>query len=484
LRPVRILRAVKRLAVLLLLLLLLAPPAGAQVPRPDDDPFYVAPGGLERSEPGAILRTRQIDVTAVGIPLPVEGHQLLYRTKDTHGAPEAAVATVIVPLAAPPAGGRPLLSYQPAEDTLTRDCASSYEIRQGQMPELPEAMVPLLRDGAALVVPDYEGPHSQWVAGVQAGHAVLDAIRATERFRPAGLDGAKTPVAVWGYSGGAQATAWAAELQPRYAPEIELVASAHGAAPYVLRKTVAYLDGTPYAGILLAAVVGMGRAYPEMRLDELLNDAGQAMKAKVGDQCIEQFAGEYPGARLDDYTRVPNAQDVPHVSRVIDRNDLGHRTPRAPTYLYQSATDELEPVAGADAIVENYCRRGVVVQYVRAPAGEHIEFQIRGAPAAAAYIADRFAGEPAPSTCTVKPDPPARRCTLVIRLRHRHGERIRRVVARVGGRRVVRRGRDLRRVRIRGLSPGRHTIRLRLRTTRGRRALVLHRSARCGPSPP
>jgi pimeloyl-ACP methyl ester carboxylesterase len=389
------------------------------------------------------------------------------------------VATVIVPLAAPPAGGRPLLSYQPAEDTLSRDCASSYEIRQGKMPELPEAMVPLLKDGAALVVPDYEGPESQWVAGVQAGHAVLDAIRATERFVPADLDGAKTHVAVWGYSGGAQATAWAAELQPRYAPELDLVASAHGAAPYVLRKTVAYLDGSPYAGILLAAVVGMGRAYPEMRLDEMFNEAGRAMKANVSDQCIEQFAAEYPGARLDDFTRVPNAKDLPNISRVIDADDLGHRTPEAATYLYQSTTDELEPVAGADAIVENYCRRGVAVQYVRAPAGEHIEFQIRGAPAAAAYIADRFAGKPAPNTCTVKPDPQPRRCTLVIRLRHRRGERIRRVVARVAGRRIVRRGRNLRRLRVRGLSPGRHTIRLRLRTTRGRRTLVVHRRARC-----
>jgi hypothetical protein len=348
------------------------------------------------------------------------------------------------------------------------------------MPELPEAMTPLLREGAALVVPDYEGPHSQWVAGVQAGHAVLDAIRATERFAPAGLEGAKTHVAVWGYSGGAQATAWAAELQPRYAPELDLVASAHGAAPYVLRKTVAYLDGSPYAGIVLAAVVGMGRAYPEMRLDEVFNDAGQAMKAKVGDQCIEQFAGEYPGARLDDFTRVPNAKDLPYVSRVIDADDLGHRTPEAPTYLYQSATDELEPVAGADAIVDNYCRRGVAVQYVRAPAGEHIEFQIQGAPAAADYIAARFAGEPAPSTCPPQPAALPRHCTLVIRLRHHRGERIRRVVARVGDRRVVRRGRDLRRLRINGVDPGRHRVRLRLRTTRGHRALVVRRRANCG----
>jgi pimeloyl-ACP methyl ester carboxylesterase len=401
----------------LVITLVLAPASFAAVPRPDDDAFYVAPAGFAEAELGDVLRSREIEMTAVGVPIPLEGHQILYRTSDTHGDPEAAVATVVVPLTAAPAGGRPLLSYQPAEDTLTRDCSSSYEIRQGQMPELPEALVPLLKDGAAVVIPDYEGPESQWVAGVQAGHAVLDAVRATESFKPAGLPGTRTRVAVWGYSGGAQATAWAAELHPEYAPEIDLVGAAHGAAPYVLRETVAYLDGSPYAGILLAAVVGMGRAYPEMQLDEFFNDAGKAMQEQVGTQCIEDFAGEYPFAKLDDYTRVPNAKDLPNISAVIDDNDLGQRTPTAPAYIYQSATDELEPVAGADAIVANYCRNGVSVQYNRAAAGEHIEFQMRGAPEAAAYLADRFAGKPAPSTC---PAPQTARKKRSARHRKRH----------------------------------------------------------------
>lgn len=442
--------------------------AAATAGDPDSDPFYAAPADLAAASPGAILRRRGIDVTALGIPLPVDGYQLLYRTKDTHGAPEAAVATVILPRSAPPAAGRPLLSYQPAEDSLTRRCASSYEIRNGQEPELPEALTPLLQQGAAVVVPDYEGPQSEWVAGVQAGRAVLDAIRATQNFAPAAVK-PSAPVAVWGYSGGAQATAWAAELQPTYAPAVNLVASAHGAAPYVLRKTVAYLDGGPAAALVLAAVVGMGRAYPEMGLDDLLNDAGRAMKARIGSQCLEEFAGEYPYRRLDEFTKVPNAKDLPQVARVIDADDLGHRTPLAPTYLYQSATDELEPVAGADAIVANYCRRGAVVDYVRAPAGEHIAFQAAGAPGAAQFIAGRFAGRPAPNTCTVKPDPP--RCPLVVRAPH-----ARRMAAYIGGRLAgAARGGRLRL----SLTPGRYTIRLRIRFAHRARSRTLVRSVNC-----
>jgi hypothetical protein len=446
--------------LVLLLALALAPAAQAQTP--DEDPFYAAPAGLAKAKPGAILRKREIDVTAVGFPLPVDGHQILYRTADTHGTPEATVATVLVPQGEAPAGGRPLLAYQPAEDSLTRRCSSSYEIRQGQNPELANALPTLLQEGAAVVVPDYEGPESQWVAGHQAGHAVLDAIRATESFAPAGVSGVKTPVAVWGYSGGAQATAWAAELAPRYAPELKIVASAHGAAPYVLRKTIAYVDGTSFAGILLAAVVGIGRAYPEMRLDEYLNDAGKTMKADVGDKCIEEFALGYPGAHLDDFMTVPAAEDLPHIARIIDHNDLGHRTPDAPTYVYQSATDELEPVAGADDIVANYCRRGVAVSYRREPAGEHIEFQIRGTPDAAAYIAARWRGEPAPNGCA-----PLKPCPVVVKLRQK-----RRAVVFVDGRRVgVRRARRF----AFSLEPGNHVIRLKLR----HRVVVKRRAVVC-----
>ncbi len=475
-----------RLILALLTFLLLAAPAAA-VPRPDEDPFYVAPPETAAAAPGQILRERRVDVTAAGLPLPLEGHQLLYRTTDTHGAPEATVATVILPTGAAPGGERPLVAYLPAEDTLTRDCASSYELRMGTNYELGQAVLPLLAGGAALVVPDYEGPESQWIAGVQAGHAVLDAVRAAEAFAPAGLDGVRTQVGLWGYSGGGHATAWAAELEAEYAPELRIVGAAHGAAPYVLRKTVAKLDGSPFAGIMLAAVVGIGRAYPEMGLDALLNEKGRAMQAAVGKQCIEDFAGAYPGARLDDFTTVPDAKDVPSVSAVIDADDLGHRTPTAPLYVYQSATDELEPVEGADAIVENYCRRGVAVQYNRGVAGEHIQFSIAESGNAAAYLLDRFAGRTAPNTCTVGPDArpsaPATgvtRCTVVLRLHRRRGERIRRAVARAGGRRIAaRRGRDLRRLRLRGVRAGRRTIRVRLRTSRGVRTVVRHRRVRC-----
>jgi hypothetical protein len=45
----------------------------------------------------------------------------------------------------------------------------------------------------------------------------LDGIRAVKSFTGDRSIGADSPVAMPGYSGGAQATGWAAQLQPTYA---------------------------------------------------------------------------------------------------------------------------------------------------------------------------------------------------------------------------------------------------------------------------
>ena len=59
----------------------------------------------------------------------------------------------------------------------------------------------------------------------------------------------------------------------------------------------------------------------------------------------------------------------------------------------------IEIPTGADKLVANYCARGVTVQYVRMPVGEHVEFAVRGGIDAAAYLSDRFAGAAPPSNC-------------------------------------------------------------------------------------
>jgi hypothetical protein len=68
---------------------------------PDNDPFYEAPPGIASAKLGAVLRTRRVpnaitfdNKKAINIK---DAWQILYRTQNSLGVPEANVVTVLVP---------------------------------------------------------------------------------------------------------------------------------------------------------------------------------------------------------------------------------------------------------------------------------------------------------------------------------------------------------------------------------------------------
>lgn len=343
--------------------------------------------------PGTTISSQRVTIPA---PVPVRAWQLTYASTDAKGKPETGIATVLVPLAPYPHGKRPLLSYQNAEDSLHTKCAPSATLRNGTEKELPLIAMGLAK-GWAVVVSDYEGPQSQYGAGHQAGHFVLDAIRATLRFKEAGLAGA--PVGLWGYSGGGLASAWAAELQPSYAPELTLAGVAEGGVPPDFAAVARQIDGGPFAGLFFAVAIGLDRAYPEMDMESILNDKGKKMVADMGDKCVGEIAAQGAFHRLSEYTTVPDALALPRMQRVLAINHLNQHAPTAPIFDYHAIFDELIPIAGDDAMVATYCEQGVTVQHYRDPASEHSTLAVTGAPLAVKYLADRFAGKPAPSSC-------------------------------------------------------------------------------------
>ncbi len=153
-----------------------------------------------------------------------------------------------------------LIAYQPAEDSLTRRCASSYTISSGTFGD-GGSVNQFLARGWPVVVSDYEGPDAEWTAGVQAGHAVLDAIRAARHFHRLGLP-RRPRVGMVGYSGGGQATNWAAELEHRYAPRLGIDGAVAGGTPVDMALTARSVDGHLFAGAYFGSAVGLSRAYP------------------------------------------------------------------------------------------------------------------------------------------------------------------------------------------------------------------------------
>ncbi len=149
-----------------------------------------------------------------------------FRSTDTRGAAAFGVATVMIPRGPFNGPVRPLLSYHRAIDSLGAAGDPSFQLTQGSQWELL-FMGRALRRGWAVVTTDYTGPQHAFAAGLLAARFVLDGIRSAMAFEPAGLDAA-TPIGLWGYSGGAQATLSAAEQHPGHPPELNIVGAAAG----------------------------------------------------------------------------------------------------------------------------------------------------------------------------------------------------------------------------------------------------------------
>ncbi|MGC4061488.1 MAG: lipase family protein [Aquabacterium sp.] len=371
---------------------------------PTADSFYKAPTAaqLASAAPGDILRYRPIPLDSNGYSGFVsEGYQVMYRTADGKNVPTAAVATILIPKNAP-ATGRKLLAYQSFYDSLTIDCTPSYLTVKGSLFE-ESNIDSTLKKGIVVVMSDYEGLDSQWIAGMNTAHGVLDGIRSAIKFSKSGLN-TNAPVAMMGFSGGGHATGWAAEVAPEYAPELNIVGAAMGGVPVMVGNVAKKVDGTLFAGVYLGAVVGLSRAYPEIDPNKYATPAGLTAIKDMGTRCLlGMFEGKpemllkYAFTKGTKFLKDPNFLDLPEIASIITENSMGSRIPRIPMYVYEGTSDEIMPIADVDALVQTYCDNGVKVQYNRT-GGDHLLMAI--APGNAVnYVQDRLDGKAAPTTC-------------------------------------------------------------------------------------
>jgi Secretory lipase len=324
------------------------------------------------------------------------------------------VTTVLIP-AAPAPGARKLVSSQTAYDSLTLNCAPSYTMRGGNnlgsTQNVESAYIGQeLQQGWDVVVPDYEGPQSEWAVGPMLGYATLDSIRAADSFAPDGLEGARTPVGMNGYSGGAIASNWAAALAPSYAPELNIVGVAAGGIFPDLDYTISTLDNSIWYGVEIGVSVAINRAYPHYHLDSLLNPQGQALAQQDGQDasgCAGAASNE-PGGTAAEYTNYPSSQALaalPQVTSVLNELNLNNApVPAAPSFFYNAINDELAHIQPVDQLVAKYCLAGAKIDYYRDPvASEHVAGLAVYFPLALQYLQDRFAGDPVPDTCGAPP---------------------------------------------------------------------------------
>jgi hypothetical protein len=277
----------------------------------------------------------------------------------------------------------------------------SYTFYNGSLVDPPIRTV--LGLGWFVNLPDYEGPLASFTAGVQSGHATLDSLRAvlTPRF---GLN-RNAKYALWGYSGGASASEWAAELQVQYAPELSIAGIALGGLSPNVTSVLEAINNSPFTETAVNGLLGMASQNPafEQYLVSQLKISGPynattLLAARTQNTTVDQVV--FANQNIFDYL-ISGASFLqsPHVQTATNRDGMMgyHGVPSMPVFVYKAVGDEFSPIADTDALVERYCTVGANILYRRNSVGGHLAEYINEEAAAFAFLSavldDTYAGK-------------------------------------------------------------------------------------------
>ncbi|EED19820.1 secretory lipase, putative [Talaromyces stipitatus ATCC 10500] len=263
------------------------------------------------------------------------------------------------------------------------------------MPQLELVFITAALDkGWVVTVPDHLGTKSAFLANHLSAQATLDNVRAalaSTEFTSISKD---ATVTLWGYSGGSLASGFAAELQPTYAPELNIAGVAlGGTVPQILPVVYAVNKG----------IQGLANEYPtaaQLVADNVLpSKAAEFNKTKS--LCLSGDTTTYFGQDMFSYVKDPNIFTEPTATALLGANAMGQHLPKIPLYIYKSAGDEISPVNDTDALVaQYYCSGGASVQCKRDELSEHAAMAILGAPDAFMWLEDRMNGRPVELGCS------------------------------------------------------------------------------------
>lgn len=377
---------------------------GGRPVLPSRDPFYEPPAGFHHASPGTVLRSREVELGFLGlITQRVTATQLLYRTSDRHGVPEATVTTVLVPAGHSPNQPRHVVSYQCAIDAISSRCFPSYAMRRrsralGSLAQLEYLLVAAaLAEGWVVSVPDHEGRDGIWGAPVEPGYRVLDGLRATLDFERFGL-APDSKVGLWGYSGGGLASAWAAEVHADYAPELNIVGAVLGSPVGDLGNTFRRLNGSYMAALPAMVVSALAKTFPDLDrvLTEHATEHGRTTLRAVERMTTIEAIIRLFRTNMDDWVHPPldEVLDLPEVQDVFDAIRLGGNVPGLPLLIVQAVHDSLIGVEDIDTLADRYSRGGAQVTYHRDMFSEHMLLHPMSAPMALRWLTDRFAERP------------------------------------------------------------------------------------------
>ncbi len=259
--------------------------------------------------------------------------------------------------------------------------------------------------GYVVVAPDYRGLNSAavhpFLAGPEAAHDTIDAVRAARAIKGAG---AGRRFAVWGESQGGHAALWTGNEAARYAPDLQLTGVAAIVPPTDLIADLREAKDPNARTLLTALLAKSWHGYYRAPIN-----FGRPRTAGIIDKfaakCITLDTRPKLGAIIGmlalraDLRGVDLGNRQPW-ARLASQNSVPIRQPGAPLFV---ATGDLDTLVSPD-VVQGYARqlcaaRTGPVRFVRSRSGDHVGTTQETKGEVIDWIEARFNGDPPPSDC-------------------------------------------------------------------------------------
>jgi len=347
------------------------------------------------ARPGDIIESHPI-----AAPIGASGWSIRYRSTGLHGESIPVTGLAYAPQTPVPPGGRPVVAWAHPTTGIADACAPSLHPNgYGHVPSLET----LLKRGYVVVETDYPGlgtpgPHP-YMVGVSEARAVVDSVRAAIRLTGTG---AGRRFVAWGHSQGGQAVLFTGQIAAAYAPELSLVGVAAIAPPTDLATLVAD-DLTERAGRVLTsyAVWSWSHVFGyDMR--KVVDPRAVWIVDTVARECIltnlQSYRVAFVTLGLTSRFVSDNVYRAPPWSTQMAANDATAMPASIPLLVAQGQSDIIVRPATTQRYVSAACKRGQKVDFLKVPGG-HLGAATATAASAIAWIAQRFAHAPPPSTC-------------------------------------------------------------------------------------
>jgi len=367
--------------------------AGAGAATKTDGDFYAPPANLAKRAPGTIIRSAPLSA-----PPGAKAWKVLYHSRSVDGRDVAVSGIVVVPGGATPKRGRPVVTWAHGTVGLGDQCAPS------KQPDAARALPfvkPLVDAGYVVVATDYEGLGTPgvhpYLVGESEGRSVLDAARAA-RALPG--TSASDRVLVAGHSQGGQAALFAGELASTYAPELDLLGVA-AAAPAAdvehILPLAASINGG--GGYLAMGIQGFHAAYPDADPAAVLAPDAVAKSEAATTQCSAEVMSAFQGVS-GPAVLAHDPLSIPTIRSLLHENSAGNRPAGAPVLIVQGTADTTIPKVLTDAFAAKACAAGDTVDERVYDGATHGTVIVAAQDDVVQWLADRVAGEPAPTTCS------------------------------------------------------------------------------------